>query len=71
MSGPRRFDADAHTRKARRDRQEQNSGGCPEAGYSFVELLVAMGITLSILGSLFTLVNGWQIGFGAENERDR
>ena len=38
------------TRKARWDCQEQNFGECPEAGYSFVELLVAMGITLSIFG---------------------
>jgi len=40
-----------------------------EAGYSLVELLVAMAIALSIMGSVFTLVNGWQLGFGAENER--
>jgi hypothetical protein len=38
-------------------------------GYSLVELLVAMGITLSMLGSLLTLVRGWQFAFGAENER--
>jgi hypothetical protein len=39
-----------------------------QGGYSVVELLVAMGITLSVLGSLFTLVNGWQLRFGAESE---
>ena len=45
------------------------TGGSAEAGHSLVELLVAMAIALSIMGSVFTLVNGWQLGFGAENER--
>ena len=40
-----------------------------DAGFSLVELLVAMGITLSILGVAFTVVSGWQLAFGAENER--
>ena len=40
-----------------------------EAGFSLVELLVAMGIALSILGAAFTVMSSWQLGFGAENER--
>ena len=48
-----------------------NSGGrdAADAGFSLVELLVAMGIALAILGVAFTVLSGWQLAFGAENER--
>ena len=38
-------------------------------GYSLVELLIAMGITLSVLASTLTIVSGLQLGFGTEGER--
>jgi Tfp pilus assembly protein PilW len=38
-------------------------------GYSLVELLVAMGITLSVVASTLTIVSGLQQGFGTEGER--
>jgi hypothetical protein len=38
-------------------------------GYSLVELLVAMGITLSVLASTLTIASGLQLGFGTEGER--
>jgi prepilin-type N-terminal cleavage/methylation domain-containing protein len=40
-----------------------------DAGFSLIELLVAMAISLAILGAAFTVVGGWQTGFGAETER--
>ncbi len=47
------------------------AAGCAadDEGFSLVELLIAMGITVSILGAAFTVVGKWQIGFGADNER--
>jgi Tfp pilus assembly protein PilW len=39
------------------------------AGYSLVELLVSMGITLSLMGSVVALVSTLHLGFGAESER--
>ena len=38
-------------------------------GYSLVELLVAMGITLSALAGTLTIVSRLQVGFGTEGER--
>ena len=39
------------------------------AGFSIVEVLVAMGLALSILASAFTLVRGAQVAFAREGER--
>lgn len=41
----------------------------PAAGFSFVELLVAMAIALAVVASTLSLVNELHRGFGAETER--
>jgi prepilin-type N-terminal cleavage/methylation domain-containing protein len=38
-------------------------------GFSLVELLVAMGISLSLIASALVIVNGLQLGFASEGER--
>jgi hypothetical protein len=40
-----------------------------ESGFTIVEVLVAMGITLSVMGGALTIVSGFQVGFGTEGER--
>ena len=39
------------------------------AGYAIAELLVAMGIALSVMASTLTIASGFQLGFGREGER--
>lgn len=39
------------------------------AGYSLVELLVATGITLAVMGTTLPILNGVQEGFAAQGER--
>src|SRR5262249_41354362 len=40
----------------------------PDAGFSLLELLVAMGIVLTVVASTLTLVNRSQLNFGNEGE---
>ena len=49
--------------------QSKHVSRADDRGYTIVELLVAMGITLSVLASALTIVSGFQVGFGTEGER--
>lgn len=40
-----------------------------DAGFSIVELLIAMGITVCVMGSALSIVSGVQLGFASEGER--
>jgi Tfp pilus assembly protein PilW len=40
-----------------------------DVGYAIVEVLVAMGMTLSVMAGALTIVSGLQLGFSAEGER--
>ncbi len=45
------------------------AAGTEMKGFSLVELLVAMGISLSLIGSALVIVNRLQLGFTSEGER--